>query len=100
MPTAGALRPAVRCQTNKYNMRMRAGRGFTLAELKVRDSFPGSTLFAHLAPPLSFFCPVLCVWAGGEGGGLEKHHWQTDYVLLLCKEVRFRLSCCWWRALG
>jgi ribosomal protein L13E len=24
----------VRCQTNKYNMRVRAGRGFTLDELK------------------------------------------------------------------
>jgi large subunit ribosomal protein L13e len=28
------LRPAVRCPTIKYNMRVRAGRGFTLAELK------------------------------------------------------------------
>ncbi|BFZ59718.1 60S ribosomal protein L13 [Saitoella coloradoensis] len=29
-----ALRPAVRCQTVKYNMKLRAGRGFTLEELK------------------------------------------------------------------
>merc|ERR1711957_201447 len=28
------LRPAVRCSTVKYNMRVRAGRGFTLEELK------------------------------------------------------------------
>mmetsp|Transcript_19392 Transcript_19392/g.19380 ORF Transcript_19392/g.19380 Transcript_19392/m.19380 type:complete len:222 (-) Transcript_19392:37-702(-) len=28
------LRPAVRCPTIKYNMRLRAGRGFTFAELK------------------------------------------------------------------
>ncbi len=28
------LRPAVRCPTIKYNLRVRAGRGFTLAELK------------------------------------------------------------------
>jgi len=28
------LRPAVRCPTIKYNMRVRAGKGFTLAELK------------------------------------------------------------------
>merc|ERR1711988_805306 len=34
MPTAGSLRPVVRCQTNKYNLRQRAGRGFTLQELK------------------------------------------------------------------
>jgi large subunit ribosomal protein L13e len=31
-----SLRPVVRCQTNKYNSRVRAGRGFTLAEIKVR----------------------------------------------------------------
>jgi hypothetical protein len=30
------LRPVVRCPTIKYNRRVRAGRGFTLAELKVR----------------------------------------------------------------
>lgn len=30
-----ALRPVVRCPTIKYNMRIRAGRGFTLEELKV-----------------------------------------------------------------
>merc|ERR1719263_1962501 len=29
-----ALRPLVRCQTLKYNMKVRAGRGFTLDELK------------------------------------------------------------------
>jgi large subunit ribosomal protein L13e len=33
-PVAGALRPVVRCPTIKYNMRVRAGRGFTLEELK------------------------------------------------------------------
>jgi large subunit ribosomal protein L13e len=34
-PTAGPLRPIVQCQTRKYNMKSRAGRGFTLEELKV-----------------------------------------------------------------
>ncbi|XP_072968795.1 large ribosomal subunit protein eL13z [Typha angustifolia] len=33
-PTAGPLRPVVQCQTLKYNMKSRAGRGFTLEELK------------------------------------------------------------------
>jgi len=33
-PTAGPLRPVVHCQTLKYNMKLRAGRGFTLEELK------------------------------------------------------------------
>ncbi|KAH9802305.1 60S ribosomal protein L13-1 [Citrus sinensis] len=33
-PTAGPLRPVVHGQTLKYNMKLRAGRGFTLEELK------------------------------------------------------------------
>jgi len=33
-PVAGLLRPVVRCQTARYNHRVRAGRGFTLDELK------------------------------------------------------------------
>ena len=33
-PAAGALRPVVHCQTVKYNTKRRAGRGFTLEELK------------------------------------------------------------------
>ncbi|KAL6501005.1 60S ribosomal protein L13B [Orobanche hederae] len=33
-PTAGPLRPIVRGQTLKYNMKVRAGRGFSLEELK------------------------------------------------------------------
>lgn len=35
-PTAGALRPIVRPQTQRYNFKTRLGRGFTLEELKVR----------------------------------------------------------------
>ena len=33
-PVAGALRPVVRGQTKRYNTKVRAGRGFTLDELK------------------------------------------------------------------
>ncbi|ESO08687.1 hypothetical protein HELRODRAFT_105042 [Helobdella robusta] len=33
-PVAGLLRPVVRCPTFKYNSRIRAGRGFTIEELK------------------------------------------------------------------
>lgn len=33
-PAAGPLRPIVRCPTNKYNTKVRAGRGFTIEELK------------------------------------------------------------------
>lgn len=33
-PVAGALRPVVRSQTQRYNTKIRAGRGFTLEELK------------------------------------------------------------------
>jgi large subunit ribosomal protein L13e len=37
-PTAGALRPVVHSQTQRYNTKIRAGRGFTLDELKVRPA--------------------------------------------------------------
>ncbi|XP_058103883.1 large ribosomal subunit protein eL13z-like [Magnolia sinica] len=33
-PTEGLLRPVVHCQTLKYNMKLRKGRGFSLEELK------------------------------------------------------------------
>ena len=33
-PTGGALRPIVRCQTQRYSMKVRAGRGFTIEEIK------------------------------------------------------------------
>ena len=33
-PVQGLLRPIVRCPTNRYNSKVRAGRGFTLEELK------------------------------------------------------------------
>lgn len=33
-PAAGPLRPIVRCPSQRYNTKIRAGRGFTLAELK------------------------------------------------------------------
>ena len=50
-PVAGALRPIVRCPTFKYNTKIRAGRGFTLEELKVG------------------FC---CCCGGGGGGWVER----------------------------
>merc|ERR1711918_73764 len=39
-PISGALRPAVRCPTVKYNRKVRFGRGFTLDELKALVSVP------------------------------------------------------------
>lgn len=33
-PASGLLRPAVRCPTQRYNIKVRYGRGFTLTELK------------------------------------------------------------------
>jgi hypothetical protein len=35
-PVDGLLRPAVRCPTLRYNMKLRSGRGFTLEEIKAR----------------------------------------------------------------
>jgi len=37
-PASGALRPVVRCPTIRYHTKLRAGRGFTLEELKVSAS--------------------------------------------------------------
>lgn len=37
---ADALRPVVRCPTIKYNRKVRAGRGFTIAELKAAKINP------------------------------------------------------------
>lgn len=42
-----ALRPAVRCQTVKYNTRVRSGRGFTFEEVKVYS-------FLFVLPHLKF----------------------------------------------
>jgi len=39
-PVGGALRPIVHCQTFKYNTRVRAGRGFTLDELRTAGVNP------------------------------------------------------------
>eukprot|EP01047_Picozoa_sp_COSAG01_P058206 COSAG01_NODE_6827_length_3482_cov_1.990245_4_plen_211_part_00 len=57
-PTSGLLRPAVRPPTQRYNMKLRPGRGFTLQELKVRTRH--------------------CLRggrAGGGGGGGEGGNW-------------------------
>ena len=48
-----SLKPVVRCPTNKYNTKLRAGRGFTLEEVRVRLSGPCSPLcfapqFSHM----------------------------------------------------
>ncbi|CAA7411114.1 unnamed protein product [Spirodela intermedia] len=45
-PTSGPLRPIVQCQTLKYNMKPRAGRGFSLEELK------GAGIPKKLAPTI------------------------------------------------
>jgi large subunit ribosomal protein L13e len=39
-PAAGALRPVVRGQTVRYNLKVRVGRGFSLAELKAAGVSP------------------------------------------------------------
>ena len=52
-PVAGLLRPVVHCQTIRYNARVRAGRGFTLDELKV--ILIDSSSYVIVAPEL-------CLW--------------------------------------
>ena len=50
-PTAGPLRPVVHGQTLKYNMKVRAGRGFSLEELQVSVWFHNPALYP---PPLLY----------------------------------------------
>ena len=62
-PTSGPLRPIVQCQNRKYNMKARAGRGFTLEELKVNVCFfySCSSIFQqHIAT--SHNCSVTVHW--------------------------------------
>ena len=47
-PAGGSLRPVVRCPTLKYHTRVRAGKGFTLDELKVGLSTRASSIMASL----------------------------------------------------
>ncbi|KAF7101677.1 hypothetical protein CFC21_102940 [Triticum aestivum] len=52
-PTSGPLRPIVQCQTRKYNMKARAGRGFTLEELKLLSCmFLSAGIPKKLAPTI------------------------------------------------
>ncbi|KAF9598985.1 hypothetical protein IFM89_033330 [Coptis chinensis] len=56
-PTAGPLCPITRGQTVKYNMKAKAGRGFSLEELKAGDSSPEEFAAATQAP--SSYMPVV-----------------------------------------
>ena len=53
-PTAGPLRPLVHGQTLKYNMKVRAGRGFSLEELKVGTSLDDHFVYADVNECLHF----------------------------------------------
>lgn len=44
-PARGALRPVVRCPSIRYHTKQRLGRGFTLEEIKVRDTIFFYSLF-------------------------------------------------------
>merc|ERR1712117_925627 len=48
-PVAGNLRPIVRCQTFKYNTKVRAGRGFTLDEIKAAGLNPKEAMTIGIA---------------------------------------------------
>ena len=45
-PVSGPLRPIVRGQTIKYNLKRKAGRGFTFEELKVHSLALGNHSFS------------------------------------------------------
>lgn len=65
---AGLLRPIVHGQTVKYNMKKRAGRGFTLEELKVGAARLEAAALAlalvAAAVPRLVWCPWRACWVG------------------------------------
>uniref|UniRef100_A0A7S1A9J2 60S ribosomal protein L13 n=1 Tax=Noctiluca scintillans TaxID=2966 RepID=A0A7S1A9J2_NOCSC len=48
-PAAGLLRPLVHCPTQRYNMKIRLGRGFTLEELRAAKVSPKKALTIGIA---------------------------------------------------
>ena len=58
-PTNGYLRPIVHGQTLKYNMKVRAGRGFSLEELKVGVLMSSLSSVKDLLPA----CWLLKLWS-------------------------------------
>ena len=61
------LRPIVRCPTIKYNRRVRAGRGFSLAELKVHPSLTNALHVVNLI--------ILCVSGSRHPQQIRPYHW-------------------------
>lgn len=53
-PAAGPLRPVVHCPTLRYHTKVRAGRGFTLQELKV-------DIESLVVCQKNSFLPLVCV---------------------------------------
>ena len=72
-PTAGPLRPVVHGQTLKYNMKVRAGRGFSLEELQVSVWFHNPALYP---PPLLYKIKF-------------RSWWIVKYALLLVGDLLF-----------
>lgn len=73
-PAKGPIRPIVHCPSQRYNTKIRPGRGFTLAELKVsmelkRGNFAIPTLIFFLddhdsAPSMRLLMPLSAYWKG------------------------------------
>lgn len=83
----GELRPIVRGQTNKYNGKVRAGRGFTLDELRVRrqiNAAGGCGLAA--ADGLTPMAMRLC--------GLRWRHRIAHALIALCAMVGVAFDVC------
>lgn len=69
-PAAGPLRPVVRCPTLRYHTKVRAGRGFTLQELKVCTFSNFNSFYA------SIVVKSMCIFYH-QGAGLNKHYART-----------------------
>ena len=98
-PVAGAIRPVVRCPTFRYNTKVRAGRGFTLEELKVvyqeRRCFlmyPYSTLdFTHQGE--STATKWVDVYNFRMQGSLVKLHQLSGLLLITVARTDLKNHC-------
>ena len=91
-PTAGPLRPIVQCQTLKHNMKSRAGRGFTLEELKVLHLFIVlPSIYVALEP---FFSVNLLVCFNGTYNNLLLFVYLIYSMSYFCVNLSFSFLLC------
>jgi large subunit ribosomal protein L13e len=101
-PTKGALRPVVRGTTRRYNTKVRAGRGFSLDEIRAAGLHPkyartigisvdhrrrnkSTEAFQVIFILISFHLILFCVVFLAQCSTFETISWQTYFVSIECQ---------------